>query len=144
MGLIPDQEDPLVEKMAAHSSILAWRILCTEEPDGLQFIGSQRVEHGWVTNTHTSMNKEWLLNKEIQWRDWRKPCPRNSICPELEFPSCVAFNEAPFKNFLSLSFKKSLQLFLICFCYVALSLISSFVFLFLIWLPPPLPPFKWI
>ena len=45
MGLIPNREDPLVEEMATHSSILAWRILCTEEPGGLQFIGSQRVEH---------------------------------------------------------------------------------------------------
>ena len=29
------QEDPLEEEMAAHSSILAWEILCTEEPGGL-------------------------------------------------------------------------------------------------------------
>ena len=38
-------EDPLEEEMATHSSILAWRILCTEEPDGLQSMGSQRVRH---------------------------------------------------------------------------------------------------
>ena len=31
--------------MAIHSSILAWRIPGTEEPDGLQFMGSQRVRH---------------------------------------------------------------------------------------------------
>ena len=36
------QEDPLEEEMAAHSSILAWEIPWTEEPGGLQFIGSQR------------------------------------------------------------------------------------------------------
>ena len=30
----PDQEDPLEEGMATHSSILAWRILWTEEPVG--------------------------------------------------------------------------------------------------------------
>ena len=36
-----DQEDPLEEGMAAHSSILAWRILWTEEPGGLQSIGLQ-------------------------------------------------------------------------------------------------------
>ena len=30
---------------AAHSSILGWRISWTEEPDGLQFVGSQRVGH---------------------------------------------------------------------------------------------------
>ena len=38
------REDPLEEDgMATHSSILAWRIPWTEEPDGLQSIGSQRV-----------------------------------------------------------------------------------------------------
>ena len=34
-------EDPLEEGMATQSSILAWRIPWTEEPGGLQFIGSQ-------------------------------------------------------------------------------------------------------
>ena len=33
------------KEMAAHSSILAWRIPWTEEPDGLQSIMSQRVRH---------------------------------------------------------------------------------------------------
>ena len=37
--------DPLEEGMATHSSILAWRSQWTEEPDGLQSIGSQRVGH---------------------------------------------------------------------------------------------------
>ena len=39
------QEDPLEEGMATHSSILAWRIPWTEEPGGLQSIGSQGVRH---------------------------------------------------------------------------------------------------
>ena len=39
------QEAPLEEEMATHSSILAWRIPWTEEPGGLQSIGSQRVGH---------------------------------------------------------------------------------------------------
>ena len=37
--------------MAVHSSILAWKISWTEEPGGLQSMGSQRVGHDWVTNT---------------------------------------------------------------------------------------------
>ena len=37
------QEDPLEKRMATYSSILAWRILWTEEPGGLQSMGSQRV-----------------------------------------------------------------------------------------------------
>ena len=39
------QEDPLEEGMATYSSILAWRIPGTEEPGGLQSMGSQRVGH---------------------------------------------------------------------------------------------------
>ena len=39
------QENPLEEEMATHSSILAWRILWTEEPGGLQSLGLQRVGH---------------------------------------------------------------------------------------------------
>ena len=45
------QEDPLEKGMATHSSILAWRILWTEEPGRLQSMGSQRVRLDWVTNT---------------------------------------------------------------------------------------------
>ena len=40
-----DQEDPLEEGMATHWSVLAWRIPWTEEPGGLQSLGSQRVRH---------------------------------------------------------------------------------------------------
>ena len=39
------QEDLLEEEMATRSSILAWRIPWTEEPGGLQSVGSQRVGH---------------------------------------------------------------------------------------------------
>ena len=47
------QEDSLEEGMVTHSSILAWRIPWTEEPGGLQSMGSQRVGHDCETNTHT-------------------------------------------------------------------------------------------
>ena len=36
------QEDPLEKEMATHSSILAWEIPWTEEPDGLQSVGLQK------------------------------------------------------------------------------------------------------
>ena len=39
------QKDPLEEEMATHSSIFAWEIPWTEEPGGLQSMGSQRVGH---------------------------------------------------------------------------------------------------
>ena len=42
LGSIPGLEDPLEKGMAAHSSILAWRIPWTEEPGGLRSMGLQR------------------------------------------------------------------------------------------------------
>ena len=40
-----DQQDPLEEGMATHSSVLAWRIPQTGEPGRLHSMGSQRVRH---------------------------------------------------------------------------------------------------
>ena len=55
------QEDPLEEGMATHSSILARKIPCMEEPGWLLFIELQRVghdktneqEHNWITLLYT-------------------------------------------------------------------------------------------
>ena len=44
------QEDPLEKGMATHSSVLSWEIPWTEEPGGLQFVGSQSQTR--LTNTH--------------------------------------------------------------------------------------------
>ena len=46
-------EDPLEKEMAIHSGVLTWRISWTEEPGGLQFMGSQRAGYFWATNTFT-------------------------------------------------------------------------------------------
>ena len=43
------QEDPLEKEIATHSSILAWRISWTEEPGGLQSVGSRKVGHDLAT-----------------------------------------------------------------------------------------------
>ena len=57
-------EDPLEKGTATHSSILAWRIPWTEEPDGLQSMGPQRVGHNRVTVifTFTWRSVTWLLH----------------------------------------------------------------------------------
>ena len=44
-GLIPGWEDPLQKEMATHSSVLARKIPWTEEPGGLQSLGSQRIRY---------------------------------------------------------------------------------------------------
>ena len=55
-----DQEYPLEEEMATHSSILAWAIPWTEEPSGLQSMGSQRVGHDWATEqAQDQRNGSW-------------------------------------------------------------------------------------
>ena len=54
------QEDPLEKEMAAHSSILAWEILWTEEPGGLQSTGLQRVGHMSMLHSQFSFEgPEW-------------------------------------------------------------------------------------
>ena len=55
-------EDPLEKGMAIHSIILAWRIPCTEGPGRLQFMGSQRLGHNWVT-------------KSVQFSSVSQSCP---------------------------------------------------------------------
>ena len=56
------REDPLQENMATHSRILAWRIPWTEEPSGLQFMGSQRVGHDWSELAHRHSNQAADVN----------------------------------------------------------------------------------
>ena len=60
--LIPSLYTPNPEKaMAPHSSTLAWKIPWTEEPGGLQSMGSLRVGHDWATSLFTFMHwrKKW-------------------------------------------------------------------------------------
>ena len=52
------QEDPLEEEMAIHSSILAWEIPGTEEPDGLQSTGLQK---SWTHSNETTNTMMWQV-----------------------------------------------------------------------------------
>ena len=82
-------EDPLEKGMATHSSILVWRNPWTEEPGGLQSMGSQRVRYNWATKqTHSegwlyfniflsrSFHKHTktthLLYNYWTWTDWKE------------------------------------------------------------------------
>ena len=79
-------EDPLEEEMVTDTSILAWRIPSSEEPGGLQSIGSQRVGHNWARTqqqpilrgilTHCCISsKEYFSELEKQlWKVWTMPC----------------------------------------------------------------------
>ena len=57
----------LEKEMAVHSSILAWRITWTEEPSGLQSMGSQRVGHDWHDLAAADIWK-WMIHwSYISW-----------------------------------------------------------------------------
>ena len=63
------QKDPLEKKTATHSSVLAWKIPWAEEPSGIQYLGSQRVELDCVcthTHTHTHTHTQIGLNLYIK------------------------------------------------------------------------------
>ena len=63
-------EDALQEEMAAHSRVLAWRILQTEEPGGVLSLGLHRVGHEWsdLTCMH-ALEKEMATHSSIlAWR----------------------------------------------------------------------------
>ena len=59
------QEDPLEKKMATLSSTLAWRIPWTEEPGGLQSMGSQRVGQDWeAEHLCTGGEEGWAVREK--------------------------------------------------------------------------------
>ena len=68
----PGREDSLEKRTATHSSILAWRIPCTEEPGRLQFMELQKAGQDWTTftsphfiqNINSSYNSIYMFFKD--------------------------------------------------------------------------------
>ena len=60
--------------MATHSSVLAWEILWTEEPDGLQSMGLQRAGHNLVTKQQQHSNRQTIYNTtdHEEMRGWEE------------------------------------------------------------------------
>ena len=58
-------EDPLEEGMATHSSILAWRTLCTEKPGELQSIRSQRGRHDRSDSVHIGVQRNIMASFDL-------------------------------------------------------------------------------
>ena len=85
-----DQEDPLEEGMATHSSVLAWRIPWTEEPGALQSTESQRVRHDWSDWARMHMyifscrqkKKKKRKTRDVLWAE----CPPKINMLELYLP----------------------------------------------------------
>ena len=80
------------------SSILAWRIPWTEEPGGLQFVGSQRVRHDWETYTHWALAVCISNNNPVpflfQWHHCAERCGRMKVyyLHGFWFSSQISFN----------------------------------------------------
>ena len=78
LGSIPGSGRPLEKGVAAHSSILAWRIPWTEEPGGLQCMGLQRVGHDWV-RMHAVITHIGIKWKLLQVYLLHMPCVFHAI-----------------------------------------------------------------
>ena len=63
------RKDTVEKETATHSSILAWEILWTDEPGGLQSIGLQRVEHNLATKQQTLLKPHSSEEKTEALRD---------------------------------------------------------------------------
>jgi len=83
-------EDPLEDSTAAHSRILAWRIPWTEEPGGLQSIGSQsRTWLKWFSTAHT-VSRAYVFSHFFM-----PPLPAEFLC------RCMNYIHSTHKHFLS-------------------------------------------
>ena len=98
-------EDPLEEEMSTQSIILAWRIPMTEEPNGLQSMGLQRVRHDWAHTPTVNMivalmcstlyvwlqksYKMCILNEVYTHKKFKKPVWRSNICSVKPMHLCV-------------------------------------------------------
>ena len=70
MGWIPGSE----KEMATHSNILAWRIPCTEEPGGLQSMGSQELDMTEQLSTQACQITCWKSESICSWLDCMCAC----------------------------------------------------------------------
>ena len=95
-------EDPLEEGMGTHSSILAWRIPWTEEPGGLQSMGSQRVRHDWsnLACTNAQAALEHKAKPAIHTLHYNSYCPieldwKNIASPHPRGPFKIILDTGP-------------------------------------------------
>ena len=133
----------LEKAMAPHSSVLAWRIPWTEEPGGLQSMGSRRVGHDWATSlslfTFMHWRRKWqptpvsLRGESQGWRSLVGCSPRGHTESDTTEVTAAAAVAAAEKLTLSLSiypkyyhFYMTLKekLLIICFTLFFISLLN--------------------
>ena len=94
MGSIPGSGRYPGGGHAIHASILAWRIPWTEEPGGLQFMGSQRVGHSWATE-HINPALYLQLTPEVRLESALPPLIKNHPTSHLGSISKNSYNLLP-------------------------------------------------
>ena len=114
LGSIPGSEDPLEKEMAAHCSVLAWKIPWMEEPGGLQSTGTQRGVHDWATYVQFSRLHESQHTgppcPSPTPRAYSNSCPLSWWCHPTISSSVLPFSSCPQSFPASGSFQMS-QLF---------------------------------
>ena len=86
------QVQSLEEGTATHSSILAWRIPWTEEPGGLQSMGSQRVRHKWSDLLHSTAHFVFTKNKLSKFLHLGLQSELNILKDKETFPFCMIWS----------------------------------------------------
>ena len=121
-----DQEDPLEKEIATHSSILAWEIPWTEEPGGLQSMGSQRVEHDSApTMKGTSQCKIlflWKYNEVVSLDIEKNPESCNS---RYIFPVIPSFLRIRSRCREKSNFPKTRRLKVLCLWWSLVQVVES-------------------
>ena len=91
------QEEPLEKEMATHSSILAWRIPWTEEPGGLQSIGSPRVRHDLGTKQQHLLPQVPATSSAFPWLQSASSILVPPLAPRVQTLASLA-SPPPFAN----------------------------------------------
>ena len=65
--------------MATHSTIIAWEIPWTEEPGGLQSMGSQRVRHNFLTKQQFWLHSTEILIHVLHMMSYTQPIPCSTL-----------------------------------------------------------------
>ena len=109
-------EDPLEKSMAIHSSILAWRIPWTEEPGGIQSMGSQRVGHNWSELSAPTL---------VQWSYFHLVCCKHTVNISIKNTAKYCAHKRCFVNTCSLLYQLDFNSVYLSFWYMCVCLVAQ-------------------
>ena len=113
-NLTPGSEDPLEKEVATHSIIVAWGISWTEEPGGLQSMGSQRVGRDWVMKQAHS----WHLRLRICSASENHAVVRSFFFPILRLSTSLAVHLRSIKLIWKMIYLSEKWKNFLCYCEI--------------------------